>query len=297
MVFKKIGKDFNKLGKDIKDGPKKFFDMVKREFERAGQKIKNAFVAIGNVIISAVLGAFKKVSDFFKDIIDKIVRFAKNAFKSVLNFLNMIRDFITSLVQQVIDFFEMVIFYINCTIKMIKNFWQCAIFYLGDILRYIFIHIPIIVFCHVLSTVTFGCLSRNECTKLIDTVEKYLKWPNDIQNKCYRCKNQKGDKFEWEKFTDAFKGKNFVKEAGFNFYFFTIVVLVFCAICKYIYDWYTDLPVIYNQPMNIPDLAASVTNAFSSMQSNEKTPFAHIDDNTTLYNQEVKASSAPPLPP
>jgi hypothetical protein len=64
---------------------------------------------------------------------------------------------------------------------------------------------------------------------MLERVADCIKWPNSIQNMCYRCVNKGSDKkFDfWDKLKDALQGK----ESSWNFFYFFSISIVGIGAC------------------------------------------------------------------
>lgn len=177
--------------------------------------IKKIFKAIVKPLTGFINVALKGLSKFFTKTIG-------SAFSTALGFLTKmlktmtggILDFLFFIVEGVMFFF----FVITCGLKLIGNFYKCAIFYVLDIFIWLILFFPLLIVSIVFSF-------QNKSVKgMLERVADCIKWPNSIQNMCYRCKNRGSDKkFDfWDKLKEALQGK----ETSWNFfYFFTISVI------------------------------------------------------------------------
>ena len=182
--------------------------------------IGKIFKAILKPITGFMNVALKALSKFFTKTIGA-------AFSTALGFLTKmlktmtggILDFLFFIVEGVMFFF----FVITCGLKLIGNFYKCAIFYVLDIFIWLILFFPLLIVSIVFSF-------QNKSVKgMLERVADCIKWPNSIQNMCYRCVNKGSDKkFDfWDKLKDALQGK----ESSWNFFYFFSISIVGIGAC------------------------------------------------------------------
>ena len=130
-----------------------------------------------------------------------------------------ILDFLFFIVEGVMFFF----FVITCGLKLIGNFYKCAIFYVLDIFIWLILFFPLLIVSIVFS------FQDKSVKGMLERVADCIKWPNSIQNMCYRCVNKGSDKkFDfWDKLKDALQGK----ESSWNFFYFFSIYIVGIGAC------------------------------------------------------------------
>lgn len=182
--------------------------------------IGKIFKAILKPITGFMNVALKALSKFFTKTIGA-------AFSTALGFLTKmlktmtggILDFLFFIVEGVMFFF----FVITCGLKLIGNFYKCAIFYVLDIFIWLILFFPLLIVSIVFSF-------QNKSVKgMLERVADCIKWPNSIQNMCYRCVNKGSDKkFDfWDKLKEALQGK----ESSWNFFYFFSISIVGIGAC------------------------------------------------------------------
>ena len=139
---------------------------------------------------------------------------------------------ITKSMQRMMKFFKLIFLYIKCAIKLIKNFYKCFIFYWLDIVKYTLLYLPILCLMSIVG------LSK-EWKPIQATLDKFIGWPNSIQNDCYRCKNKKG-KSIFETLKEMVDGMVGNKKDGGSFDFLSFLIVVgFGGILIYMIWWFT----------------------------------------------------------
>lgn len=182
--------------------------------------IGKIFKAILKPITGFMNVALKALSKFFTKTIGA-------AFSTALGFLTKMLKTITGglldwlffIVEGVMFFF----FVITCGLKLIGNFYKCAIFYVLDIFIWLILFFPLLIVSIVFSF-------QNKSVKgMLERVADCIKWPNSIQNMCYRCVNKGSDKkFDfWDKLKEALQGK----ESSWNFFYFFSISIVGIGVC------------------------------------------------------------------
>ena len=113
---------------------------------------------------------------------------------------------------------------LKCFPKIMKNFILCIFFYLMDCIKYFIVAIVALMTYILLRKGSFD----NHLNKMLAQVEKYVGWPNDIKNMCYRCKNRKGkDGGLVESLKNIFNFKTKQKgDSPINFFLFTLVLCI-----------------------------------------------------------------------
>lgn len=176
-------------------------------------------------------GFFKPIIDIFNVALKGVTKFFTKtigaALTTVLGHITImlktmtggILDFLFFIVEGVMFFF----FVITCGLKLIGNFYKCAIFYVLDIFIWLILFFPLLIVSIVFSF-------QNKSVKgMLERVADCIKWPNSIQNMCYRCVNKGSDKkFDfWDKLKDALQGK----ESSWNFFYFFSISIVGIGAC------------------------------------------------------------------
>lgn len=168
--------------------------------------------------------SIKKAIRKLKEIPKSIKKMPKKVVKPVLTFLKKLFDTIKrpilATIKKVVSGFLLIFFYIKCTLKMTKNFYKCAIFYILDIVKYLIIYVPILILLTVVGQI-------KEWAKVKPLLDKYLQWPNDTMNDCYRCKNKKAKGIDIAKqFQKIFGRDEATGESSFNFLLFLQIGLI-----------------------------------------------------------------------
>ena len=127
---------------------------------------------------------------------------------------------LTKSLQKIMKFFKMIFMYIKCFIKLIMNIPKCFIFYFIDIIKYTLLYLPLLILMGMLGL-------AKEWIPIQKTLDKFIGWPNDTLNTCYRCKNKKGLSF-FDKIKNMMKKQNMQgdRDSVFNFFTFLIVCLI-----------------------------------------------------------------------
>ena len=169
--------------------------------------------------------SIKRAIRKLKQIPKSIKKMPKKVVKPVMTFLKKLFDAIKkpilNILRKIVYGFKLIFFYIKCTLKMTKNFYKCAIFYLLDIVKYLIIYVPILIILTVVGMIS-------EWSKIRPILDKYLQWPNNIMNNCFRCKKKAAKDFEiMNQLKQAF-GPEETGEPRFNFHMFlNIFIIVF----------------------------------------------------------------------
>jgi len=171
-------------------------------------------------IINVLNVALKGVTNFFTKTIGAALTTVLGLITKMLKTMTGgILDFLFFIVDGVMFFF----FVITCGLKLIGNFYKCAIFYVLDIFIWLILFFPLLIVSIVFSF-------QNKSVKgMLERVADCIKWPNSIQNMCYRCVNKGSDKkFDfWDKLKDALQGK----ESSWNFFYFFSISIVGIGAC------------------------------------------------------------------
>ena len=171
-------------------------------------------------IINIFNFALKGVTKFFTKTIGAALTTALGFITRMLKTMTGgLLDFLFFIVEGVTFFF----FIITCGLKLIGNFYKCAIFYVLDIFIWLILFFPLLIVSIVFS------FQDKSVKGMLERVADCIKWPNSIQNMCYRCKNKGSDKkFDfWDKLKEALQGK----ESSWNFFYFFTISIVGIGAC------------------------------------------------------------------
>ena len=164
--------------------------------------------------------ALKGVTKFFTKTIGSALTIALGFITRMLKTMTGgILDFLFFIVEGVTYFF----FIITCGLKLIGNFYKCAIFYVLDIFIWLILFFPLLIVSIVFS------FQDKSVNGMLERVADCIKWPNSIQNMCYRCVKKGSDKkFDfWDKLKEALQGK----ESSWNFFYFFTISIVGIGAC------------------------------------------------------------------
>ena len=256
-LFEEFGKILEDLGKMILEGLKKGFEGLMKLGQKAidgmlkgFKKMGEFFKMVGKVISDGFMDAINSIGDFFdslgqlftdiiNDAINSICKFFNNVGKTLEDGFNsaidsMEKGFYDSLkwlqrlfkkLEEIGKFFRKILYYIRCGVKMIINFPKCIFIY--------FIDAIVNTIMLIIWTIAFMFQFESQWLKFKkNNVDKYMKWPNNISNTCFRCKNKSEEKEE-STFDDIIT--HFMKTLGnmgwlnFGMFMLTILVMLYSA--------------------------------------------------------------------
>lgn len=168
-----------------------------------------------SVIKRALSAGLKGLSKFFTKTIGSSLTSLLGSLTKILKKMSGgIFDFLLFIVDGVTFFFVV----ITCGLKLIGNFYKCAIFYVLDIFIWLILFFPLLIVSIIFS------FQNKSMNNILERVTDCVRWPNSIQNMCYRCKNKGSDKkFDfWDKLKDALQGK----ESSWNFFYFFCISII-----------------------------------------------------------------------
>lgn len=158
--FKKIGNGIKKIPKEIKGG------------------------------INKVKGGFKKIEKTAKGAVSKIVGKITGIIKQIKNYANIVKQAFKCI--QIL--FISIISHIKCGVKLVLNFPSCFLYYFLDIIKVIFIDLPIFFLIWLVPPIKDVF---NYLTSIIKYVDKIVysatnfhinRYPKQVKNLCYVCK-------------------------------------------------------------------------------------------------------------
>lgn len=262
-LFEEFGKILEDLGKMILEGLKKGFEGLMKIGKKAidgmlegFKKMGEFFKMVGKVVSDGFMKAINSIGDFFEslgqlftdiinDAINSICKFFNNVGKTLEDGFNsaidsMEKGFYDSLkwlqrlfkkLEEIGKFFRKLLHYIRCGIKMIVNFPKCIFIYLIDAI--------VNAFMIIIWLIAFMFQFESQWLKFKkNNIDKYIKWPNNISNTCFRCKNKSEEKEE-SAIDDILT--HFMKTIGnmgwlnFGMFMVTILVMLYSA---YFFHYY-----------------------------------------------------------
>jgi len=260
--FKKIPKKIQKVGEDIIEPIEDFmedvgdeitgaFDMIGDEVTNVIDEVENGFEAFGGMIVEFA----NTIKEFFENLGEEIAELGEDIFEFLTGLFDEIIGFFEDIWKKILKirtFFDTVIYYLKCTVKMVVNFPSCiAIYTLDTILNSIYF----IIWLTFLSLNKVGLVGYEDwwLENKKKHLDKVIKWPNDIMNRCFRCKNQK-EKVDTDSIfdTDSFMSTlteglaTLTKNSFFIFMILTVIVLCGIYVFRFM-KWNTS-----NISSNIP---------------------------------------------
>tara|TARA_B110000503_G_C7159185_1_gene418808 strand:+ start:795 stop:1802 length:1008 start_codon:yes stop_codon:yes gene_type:complete len=242
IPLKFISKNLSIFGKIIKNLFKGFVKILKPVIKM----ISGFFSSLGKIITSI----FKKLVKLIKPVIKMFVKVFGIIVKFMKKIFNIIAGVFVQLFERLKSVFETIIFYIVCTFNKIIGFDECFIYYCVDVILFICL-IPLNILFWMIPPLQILEDSGKDAIELVDgmiydfTLSAFGKgfhinqWPNDVMNKCYRCK-PKEEKIEkglfLKELEEFFTNKN-------NFFHFTFrctaIIFSMIVVGIYIYSMFT----------------------------------------------------------
>jgi hypothetical protein len=272
-------KPFKQFGKMLQNSMKSFFKVIKSVFQKLlipiqwiaksvsifGKIIKTTFKNFANIMKTAFKGmmkfftmlgriigkAFGKFGKIMMGVFKMFAKYFMIMIKFLQKMLLTIGAFFAALFEQLAKSFGEFFFYILCGWNKIIAFPTCALYYLLDIMifvillpfRFLFWIVPPL---RPLEDVVWELVDLFDTMVYSFTAQVFgvgihiNQWPNDVLNRCYRCKPEKEDfdrdalYRQFEQLFENGKGSFF----GFASQFF-IFMLCAVTIGIYIYRWLT----------------------------------------------------------
>jgi phage-related protein len=232
--FKEIGEFFKTLFKAIKDGIKEVLDEINGFFQSLIDTLVNSF----NSLINEVCKFFNNIGDTVTDGFNKAIGSMEKGFYDVLKWFKIL----FKKLEEIGKFFRKLLYYIRCGIKMIINFPKCVFIYVIDAI--------INLFMVVIWLISYMFQFEKQWLKFKkNSLDKYIKWPNNLTNTCFRCKNKKEEKEESayddiiSHFMNTFQNMSWL---SFGMFLFSILVMLYAVYIAHYYIGKNEGPMMMN---------------------------------------------------